>query len=259
MSMNIAKSNLLDKLKKKSSKIALYLKPELYDLAYSKSQKDAFFYLNKSKKGRILYLGIGTGRIFSKIAKINRKIIGLDYSLKMISYLKKNFPEFGSYLVHGDVLDSHQFQNSSFEKIIAPHSFFTQFKEQDLFIALSNCRKWLKNGGTLITDNFSPYANPQGYKKTELYREGYSSQRKIKFKTYIEYDYPTQTLRENNFFFKNNSQPLLGSIKLNFYYPNEFRRILEMCKFSNVHMLGGFDAEKVTSDSAEIVYICKRQ
>ncbi|HEX3147903.1 MAG TPA: class I SAM-dependent methyltransferase [Gemmataceae bacterium] len=72
---------------RRTARFDVYRCADLYDLAYPGYGGDADYYLSKGRVGKVLYLGVGTGRIFTRIAQLNPEAIGLDTSGEMIDWL----------------------------------------------------------------------------------------------------------------------------------------------------------------------------
>lgn len=245
------------RLRRGARQVKLYEHPELYDLAYPGPAGDLAFYRRRARHGDALYLGVGTGRVFAKIAGVNRQLIGLDYSRPMLAAIEARHPALRTRLRHGNVLDPTLYEEGAVDRILAPHSFFTQFREHELMQALQNCRRWLKPGGKLVTNNFSPFQNPPFSRRFELYRRRRA--KNFDVTTYIEYAPIGQALLEWSFFRRRASQELLmARIGLHYYYPAEFERILRAAGFGRVKVYGGFAGEPVSLAASELVYIAKR-
>jgi ubiquinone/menaquinone biosynthesis C-methylase UbiE len=245
------------RLQQSAKRVRLYDRPELYDLAYPGSPWDATFYRRLAGPGSALYLGVGTGRVFAQLADTNQRLVGLDYSRAMLAAFAKRHPRLTNRVQRGNVLDQNHFQPQSFDRILAPHSFFTQFSEGDLPKALANCRRWLKPGGRLVTDNFSPFLNPPLSRRLELFRQRQGNEGDIV--TYLEYEPVYQVVREWNFFERPASRDVLvAPITLRYYYPAEFARIMRSAGFARVQVQGGFAGQSVSLESSELVYIARR-
>ena len=246
-----------ERLQQTAKRVRLYDRPELYDLAYPGSPWDAAFYRRLAGPGSALYLGVGTGRVFAQIAGANQRLFGLDYSRAMLAAFAKRHPRLTSRVQHGNVLDQRLYQQARFDRILAPHSFFTQFGDDELMRALENCRRWLKPDGQFVTDNFSPFLNPPLSRRLELFRQRHTNEGDIV--TYIEYEPVCQVVREWNFFLRRASRDVLvAPITLRYYYPAEFARILRAAGFEHVKLQGGFAGRSVSLESSELVYIARR-
>ncbi len=245
------------RLKRRARRIELYEHPELYDLAYPGPTGDVAFYRRHARRGDVLYLGVGTGRVFTKSAATNERLVGLDYSRPMLGAIETRRPGLRMRLRHGSVLDRELYEQKSFDRILAPHSFFTQFGDGELTQALDNCRRWLKPGGQFVTDNFSPFRNPPPARRLERFRRRRGKDCDVV--TYLEYEPVGQVVREWNFFPRRDRRDvLMASITLRYYYSAEFARMLRAAGFAHVQVQGGFAGRSVSLESSELVYIAWR-
>jgi SAM-dependent methyltransferase len=174
-------------------RLDVYDAPDLYDLAYPGFKGDGEFYGKLIAADRVLYLGVGTGRLFSDMAA-NPQAVGLDYSAEMLHTLRQRHPNLDpGQILLGDALDPDACAPASFDHIIAPYCFLTIFDGQQVAQVLRNVRAWLKPGGTFTTDAFSPFVTP-------FLRPGLET---ITFPVdehaiaiYIEYDHVRQAMHE---------------------------------------------------------------
>ncbi len=70
-----------------TTRTAVYECPELYELAYPGYPGDREYYLSKTQAGDVLYLGVGTGRIFLPMAAQNPHALGVESSSDMCRVL----------------------------------------------------------------------------------------------------------------------------------------------------------------------------
>lgn len=245
-------------LKKNAITLPLYDNPDYYDLAYPGQEGDVDFYADRAMRAKkVLYLGIGTGRIFSKILRKNKKahIYGIDYSKAMIRHFKKSYTRFSKNVHCKNVLNGHNFPPAYFDVVLAPHSFFTHFNKKQLHLALSNCRKWLKDSGQFLTDNFSPFKNSP--EALERYQE--VSSPKVKVITFICYNHNRQYLTEYNFITTAHKKKYVARIKLRYYYPQQFAEILQRAGFKNISQYGDFSLRSVSKKAKYLLYIAEKR
>lgn len=231
----------------------MYKEPEIYDLAYKGTPGDVQFYSKISNSGSVLYLGVGSGRIFSKIYDNNEKIFGVDYSPTMLKKLKRKIPNINSSrLIVWNVLKSPKvFRNKKFDKIIAPFSFFTQFSESDIQKILKNCHELLSEDGVLVTDFFCPYVNP-----SEDFKEVNLSDGDLYIKKYELYDHAEQLLLEVTHV-KDRNKIMSGELLLKFYFPDQIKKIFSKGKFKS-ELYGNFSKGPLTKSSKTILLIAKK-
>ena len=232
----------------------LYDYAEVYDLAYKGHKGDIQFYKEQSQHGRTLYLGVGTGRIFSKLVENNPNIFGVDNSQAMISLMLKKHSQVPKNQIIFCNIFTADFEENSYDTIIAPFSFLTQFSQEQAICILTLIRKWLKPEGKFVTDFFSPFRNPIA-KKVETKSKRLSSRKRIK--TYFIYDHIKQELAEYTLV-TTKEETLLLELKLNYFYPRELIKMSHQTNFVVEKMAGGFKGEALTVNSGVIVLILRK-
>ncbi len=227
---------------------SLYMHAEIYDMAYRGNKGDIDFYKKMAKKGSVLYLGVGTGRIFSKLININGNIIGIDRSKTMTDMVKKKFPKVSrSNLIIGDVF-SVEFGKERFDTIIAPFSFLTQFDVQKSTKLLGRIRNWLKKDGIFITDFFSPYKNPVN-SDIEIIEKRIE---KILIKNFYFYDNKKRTLDEFTLIRKN-KKTYLVELNLHIFYPEQIKEMSKKSKFRKCQIFSGYNKEQFSKQNELLV------
>lgn len=174
-------------------RLDVYDAPELYDLAYPGFRGDGEFYGKLIAEDRVLYLGVGTGRLFADMAA-NPQAVGLDYSAEMLHALRQRHPDLDpGQILLGDALDPDAAAPASFDRIIAPYCFLTIFDGVQVAQVLRNVAVWLKPGGTFTTDAFSPFVTPFLRPGLETITFGVGDH---SVAIYIEYDHTRQAMHE---------------------------------------------------------------
>lgn len=131
-----------------------------YDAIYAKIREsvDSDYYLKKitQTQGKILEIGTGTGRFFTKAIEQGADIYGIDVSQNMINVLKTKLPtEHHSRLKIQDIR-SFQF-SAQFSLIIAPFRVFAHLlTPNEQLQALNTVYKHLQPGGRFIFDVYVP-------------------------------------------------------------------------------------------------------
>ncbi|MFL2664946.1 MAG: class I SAM-dependent DNA methyltransferase [Dehalococcoidia bacterium] len=135
---------------------------EWYDIFYSSSEhEEENFYTAISKKveGKILEIGVGTGRIAIRLAEIGKIVIGIDSSQEMIEKAKekisaKNLSE-KITLIISNMLSFNL--NEKFDLIIIPaNTLLLCNDEAEQTRVLINCQKHLTKNGKLIFNVYYP-------------------------------------------------------------------------------------------------------
>lgn len=229
----------------------LYTHVDAYDVAYKGQRGDKKFYVQKAAEGRVLYLGVGSGRIFKNIASINADAYGLDYSPHMTasSFWRGRVKD---RLIFADVLKA-KIKRGSFDTIIAPFCFLNQFEHRAVETILQNCFRWLKPCGTLVTDFFSPFRNPS----IKNFLRKKRTERGIRIESFELYDFVDQKLLELTFIHGKKERMLL-TLPLHYYYPNEIARMFRAAGFTIDELHGGFGGGPLTMKSDAIVVVVEK-
>ena len=131
-----------------------------YDIIYDRirSSVDHDYYLEKARRagGRVLEVGVGTGRLFLEALNERVDVRGLDISPSMIRTLQNKLSEPNRRRVQiGDVRTFAD--EGRYDLILAPFRVFGHLTETtDQLLALSNLRRHLTDRGRLIFDVFVP-------------------------------------------------------------------------------------------------------
>ena len=141
-------------------KVDFDLWSKLYDYEVVNQVNDIKFYISLLKLYRpstVLEVGVGTGRIMSKLKEIfnDIKFTGIDISKGMIEVCnnkinKKNNVE----LIVGDILTYEL--NKQFEFIFIPINTVCHFNRNDIHIFFEKISKVCNAGGILCMDIFNP-------------------------------------------------------------------------------------------------------
>jgi ubiquinone/menaquinone biosynthesis C-methylase UbiE len=104
----------------------------------------------------ILDVGSGTGYIVNELTHAGYDVYGIDKSKEMLTYAQTNYPD--AEYVYGDVLNSMQFEKSTFTHILC--TYFTIYQLEDKKKFFRNCYFWMKPNSYLMlhlvdTDKFT--------------------------------------------------------------------------------------------------------
>ena len=130
-----------------------------YDLIYSKvrSDVDTGFFLKKMKeaRGKVLEVGVGTGRFFREALKQGADVYGIDISPAMLEVLKTRIGGKDQFRISQQ--DIRNFETGfPFSLVIAPFRVFMHLSETtDQLAALNHVYEHLVEGGTFIFDSGS--------------------------------------------------------------------------------------------------------
>ncbi|MDD5750913.1 MAG: class I SAM-dependent methyltransferase [Candidatus Peribacteraceae bacterium] len=223
---------------------------EQYEIAYPGYAGDKQYYLEKGKNGHVLYLGVGTGRIFGEMAKQNPDAVGLDSSQEMIDLLQRRHPHIREdQVLLADALDASLAENQ-FDTVVAPYSFLQVIEEEQLPQLLKNVRRWLKPKGRFSTDMFSSYLIPFRRKGLETSVRSVSADTRIAI--YVLYDHAKQNMTEMALIDRNGDEKIL-EMRLHYYFPHEVLGALRSAGFENVSLTGGYNGEPFDPSENEVL------
>lgn len=231
-------------------RLDVYGAAELYDLAYPGYAGDSEYYLDKGRCGRVLYLGVGTGRIFAPLATLNPQATGIDNAAPMLARLRQQHPHLReAQLVEGDVV-SASFPRATFDIVVAPYSFLQVIRPAELPPVLANVRRWLAPGGTFHADTFSPYLIPFRKKGLETGIRQIGTDTRIAI--YVLYDHLRRSLTELAHVETAVGEHVL-EMPLAYYFPHEIVTALSEAGFEGVTVHGGYDGEPFDPTENEVI------
>lgn len=117
-----------------------------------------------NSQSKILDVGSGPGHHVNEFQKRGFNINGLDDSLAMVKYAKKQYPN--SHFKKGSILNPYVYDSNTYSHIISLYFTVYYFKDKSKFFGI--CHRLLKPGGYLVihlvdSKNFDPMislANP---------------------------------------------------------------------------------------------------
>lgn len=242
---------IMEKINK--SKISeVYKSADLYDIAYPGYTNDVSFYEKISVEGKVLYLGVGTGRDFSSLASKNPQMIGIEKSKEMLNLFIEKFPLLKDRVHLADVIKA-DFPENSFDTIIAPYSFLQFIERCKLDKVLQNVKKWLVPKGHFYTDVFSPFLiqfRSLGIEKAEI-KNG-----KYEIKYYLIYNHITQEGDEYAFIKDaSRKEEKVTRMHYNYYFPCEILNCIQNASFAKFSISGGYNNEPYIPAESEIIVI----
>jgi len=233
-----------------ATRTAVYACPELYELAYPGYPGDRDYYLAETQRGRVLYLGVGTGRIFLPMASRNPGVAGVEYSPEMCRLLQERQPQVADRLYQCDAAET-PVEPESLDTVVAPYSFLQVIGRPRIGKLLSRVHDWLKPGGRFLTDTFSPYAIPFRRHGLETNVRQIGSQTRIAI--YILYDHVAQRMQELALIEQDHEPPRVLDMRLEYFFPRELVEALQAAGFDPVDVRGGFDGQPFDPAASEVV------
>jgi SAM-dependent methyltransferase len=238
-----------------------------YDLIYHqvRDSVDLDFFLREScsQNGKILEIGVGTGRHFSKALENGADIYGIDISEEMLNILNSKIRREDYYRVSlQDIVDfSFDFK---FDLIIAPFRVMMHLTDkEDQLKAINNVYNHLNPGGKFIFDVFVP--DPKflvsGLNESVDFEGEYEPGRKIRRIVSTTPDLIAQIIKVK-FTFEWDED---GNIKrdewtspLRFFFRYELEHLVERSRFKKYEILGDYKSGKLNRESREFIVVCKK-
>jgi len=238
-----------------------------YDIIYNsmRSEVDADFYLKEisGTDGRILEIGVGTGRFFTAALKNGANIYGIDVSKSMVDILlKKVDPEFHNRVSIQSAVD-FKFP-FGFNLILAPFRVFSHLLTiQEQLLALNNIYDHLEDNGRLIFDLYVPdpaltasgLTNQTDFKGE--YEPGKKFSRTVDMKADIvnQISDITMTFRWDE---GDREEVKSWNFKFRFYFRYELEHLIERSRLTLERIYGDFNGGELREGSKEFIVICRR-
>ena len=234
----------------KVARTAVYECPELYELAYPGYPGDRDYYLEETQAGRVLYLGVGTGRIFLPMVAQNPQAYGVEYSPEMCRLLERRQPKVADHLLQCDATEA-PIQRRSLDTVVAPYSFLQVVGRKCIPELLNRIHTWLKPEGRFLTDTFSPYAIPFRRPGLEASIRQIGAQTRIAI--YILYDHVLQQMQELALIERDGDESRVLDMRLEYFFPREVVEDIQRAGFDPVHVRGGFDGRPFNPVENDVV------
>jgi len=236
-----------------------------YDIIYHQVRDgvDNLFYLKNIAEtgGKILEVGVGTGRLFTEALKQGADIYGIDISQSMLDVLiPKLLPDQQKRISLQNIVDFRF--DTGFDLIIAPFRVFMHLTDRnDQLRALNNVCRNLNPGGRFIFDLFVPDLKMliNGLDNvTDIdteYEPGCRLKRVVSTKPVLIDQVINITFRiEWND--SNGDHSEEWRTPLRFFFRFEIEHLLERSGFTNYKINGDFKGNKLNSDSKEFIILC---
>lgn len=238
-----------------------------YDVIYHKHRdgvdNEYFQKEIKSTKGRILEIGVGTGRLFTEALQGGADIYGLDISQFMIDVLLKKLDKGQQYRISlQNIIDfSYDFR---FELIVAPFRVIMHlFEKDDQIRALNNVYAHLATGGRFIFDAFVPDLNQliKGVENWTDFEGEYEEGKKVRrvvstipslidqtidVHFHLEWDEDEEVKQDD------------WRVPLRYFFRYELEHLIERSNFANYKILGDYHGNVLGKESKEFVVICQK-
>jgi SAM-dependent methyltransferase len=212
-------------------------------------------------KGKILEIGVGTGRLFIHALNQGADIYGLDISQPMIDVLHQKLDKDQHWRISLQNIIDFTF-DFKFDLILAPFRVMMHLLEKDEQIrAINNVYDHLNENGRFIFDAFIPDLKQliHGFDNFTDYEGEYEPGKKMRRIVSTKPDLINQII---------NIQFLIeweeeGVVKkeewcfpMRFFFRYELEHLIERSKFESYRILGDYQGNELNQDSKEFIAIC---
>lgn len=208
--------------------------------------------------GKILEVGVGTGRMLLPLLEEGFDMEGVDNSNDMLACCHQNLDKYGlTANIYEEDLANFFASEDYFEAIIIPTATFCLFETAELATqVLTNLFKQLKPDGRLILDLDLPFYPELGENSTNTYQlsetEMITYEKKIIEIDWLEQhiiSHLTYSKWENGMLIKTELQQLL----VRWYGINEFKLLLEKIGFKHITVSADYDYLTTPEDSNQSI------
>jgi len=238
-----------------------------YDLIYHQQRDgvDNEYFLNEivQTKGKILELGVGTGRLFVNALKEGADIYGIDISQSMLAVLNKKLTKEQRKRISLQNIIDFSF-NFKFDLIIAPFRVVMHLLEKEKQIkAINNVFEHLNENGRFIFDVFVPdlsqlingidnYTDFEGeYYDGRIIKRTISTKpdlinQIIHIKFRLEWDEYNELKHDE------------WNVSLRFFFRYELEHLVERSHFNRFKILGDYQGNELNQKSKDFIIVCHK-
>jgi SAM-dependent methyltransferase len=238
-----------------------------YDLIY-RHQRDGIdnaFFLKEINQtdGKILEIGVGTGRLFTDALKRGADIYGIDISRSMLDVLHEKLNENEVKRVSNQNIIDFNF-DFNFDLIIAPFHMMMHILEKDeQLAAIKNVHRHLTDHGRFIFDAFIPDLRQliNEIKNRVDFENEYATGKKIRRTVSTQTDLLHQLLNITFLFeWDEDDGPRREewTFPLRYCFRYELEHLIERSGFSDYKILGDYSANELNENSKEFIMICQK-
>ncbi len=238
-----------------------------YDMIYHKVRDgvDNSFYLNKAINagGKVLEVGVGTGRLFMEVLKNGADIYGIDISPAMIGIVTGKLDQEQKERISRQNIVDFRLQHK-FSLIVAPFRVFMHLVTKDEQLnALNNACNHLVPGGEFIFDAFIPDLNLllNGVNGVTDFDEEFEPGNRVKRTVTSRPDLLNQLLNIT-FTIEWNEGPKKfikdWNTTMRYFFRFELEHLVERSKFSKYKILGDFEGNELGNQSREFIVVCTK-
>lgn len=214
--------------------------------------------------GKILEIGVGTGRLFINALNQGADIHGLDISESMLEILYKKLQKDQYYRISQQNIINFSF-DFIFDLIIAPFRVIMHLLDiEEQIKAIDNVYNHLNSNGRFIFDAFIPDLNQliKGINNKMDFEGEYDSGQKIRRFVSTFPDLINQTIQVNfhlEWEEKNELKHDDWILPLRFFFRYELEHLLERTKFEKYKIYGDYKGSELNKESKDFIIVCQKQ
>ncbi len=238
-----------------------------YDTIYDsiRADVDSQYFINKIKscKGKILEVGVGTGRFFIDALSQGADIYGIDISPSMIKVLKNKLEKTDYYRIKTADIVSYK-DEQQYDLIVAPFRVFSHLLTTEAQLkALNNINSLLSPKARFIFDLFVPNLEllKNGLHNFMDFNKEYAPGENLKRIVNMNADLVNQI---SNVEFKltwtekNKEYTETWNIKLRYFFRYELEYLIDKSDLKLVNIYGDYYENSLNSDSKDFVIYCTK-
>lgn len=239
-----------------------------YDTIYHNMRDvvDNEYFQNEIKltTGKVLEIGVGTGRLFINALNQGADIYGLDISEAMLNVLYKKLQPTQHYRISLQNIIDFAF-DFKFDLIIAPFRVIMHLLDkEEQMKAIDNIYNHLNNNGRFIFDTFIPDLNQliKGNNNQLDFDGEYDSGQKIKRIVSTSPDLINQIIQVNFHLEWEENDELHHDdwmLPLRFFFRFELEHLIERSKFNQYKIYGDYQKHELNKESKDFIIICQKQ
>ncbi len=214
-------------------------------------------------KGKVLEVGVGTGRLFMNALNKGADIHGIDISRHMLDVLGKKLGNDQSYRISLQNIIDFSF-DFKFDLVMAPFRVFMHLPDKnDQIRALNNVCKHLNRNGRFIFDTFVPDLGQliNGIKDQTDYEGEYEPGKRIKRVVSTNPDLINQLINVHFHLEWDENDKVEHEdwqVPLRFFFRYELEHLIERSDFKEYKIFGDYRGNELSRGSKEFVIVCKK-
>ena len=238
-----------------------------YDLIYHqiRDSADADFFRNEACNtiGRVLEIGVGTGRHFMNALNHGTDIYGIDISESMLNMLYDKLNRNEHYRVSLQNMIDFSF-DFKFALIMAPFRVIMHISEKaDQLKAINNVWDHLEKDGRFIFDTFIPDLKQliKGMQNVTDFEGEYEPGKKVRRVVSTTPDLLNQLIQvrfrmewEENGRLEHDE----WTTPMRYFFRYELEHLVERSKFRKYKIMGDYNGNELNQDSKEFIVVCQK-